>query len=101
MRLARCGSAAPILGSHKGANQNQAVAAAPRAAGVRVWEITLGVAGHPDDDRRRSVLMLPSLSVRRTLICAGIRGQRVLRRGLRGRYMNVGALAVGATSVHR
>ena len=29
--------------------------------GVRVWQITLGVAGHPGGDRRRSGIMLPPL----------------------------------------
>src|SRR5215470_381195 len=35
---------------------------APRAAGVRVWQITSGADGHPGGDRRRSVLMLLTLT---------------------------------------
>jgi len=34
---------------------------APRAAGVRVWQIPSGAGGHPGGDRRRSVLMLTIL----------------------------------------
>src|SRR5215472_1410862 len=39
-----------------------AVALAPRAAGIRVWQITSGAGGHPGGDRRRMALMSTILS---------------------------------------
>src|SRR5215475_4321321 len=39
-----------------------AVASAPAAFRVRVWQITSGADGHPGGDRRRSVLMLLTLT---------------------------------------